>query len=73
MVYMTKFTVELLRKGRFGEMVYVPCREHCKKYLDKMTISAWLLQFSGFIEQMGSMIKGIQKHKYHHPTPSQFH
>jgi len=28
---------------------------------------------SGFIEQVGSMIKGIPKHQYHPSTPSQFH
>jgi len=28
---------------------------------------------SKFIEQVGSVIKGIPKHNYHSSTPSQFH
>ena len=43
---------------------------HCKNYLVRMTTCAWLL-VSGFIEQVGNMIKRIPKHNYHPPTPSQ--
>ena len=37
-----------------------------QKYLVKMTTSAAV---SGFIEQVGNMIKGIPKHKYYPSTP----
>ena len=45
---------------------------HCKKFLVKMTMIA-VTAVSGFIEQVGSMVMGIPKHKYHPSTPSQFH